>query len=152
MAPLKWFDDVIVGDTAVVSRTITEADAALYIAATGDFGPVHVDGEYARGTRFGERIAPGIMVGAMATFILTSELLGPLGVSIEDTFRFKGPVRYGDTITVEVRIARKVEETRIVEWTATGTNQKGEVVLEVQALAKFPRRRPAEASSPDRAA
>jgi 3-hydroxybutyryl-CoA dehydratase len=107
MDKLKWFDDVAVGDTVTLARTITEADAALYIAATGDFGPVHVDAEHARGTRFGERIAPGIMIGAMATSVLTSELLGPLGVSIEDTFRFKGPVRYGDTITLDVRIARK---------------------------------------------
>ena len=53
----KWFDDVAVGDTVTLARTITEADAALYIAATGDFGPVHVDAEHARGTRFGERIA-----------------------------------------------------------------------------------------------
>lgn len=140
MAPLKWFDEVAVGDAATITRTITEADAAMYIAATGDFGPVHVDAEYARGTRFGERIAPGIMIAGIATSVLTSELLGPLGVSIEDTFRFKGPVRYGDTIRVEVRVSRKVEETRVVEWTATGTNQDGQVVLEIQALAKFPRR------------
>jgi 3-hydroxybutyryl-CoA dehydratase len=136
----KWFDDVRVGDAVTLARTITEADGALYIAATGDFGPIHVDAEHARGTRFGERIAPGIMIGAMATSVLTSELLGPLGVSIEDTFRFRGPVRYGDTITLDVRIARKFDEKRVVEWTATAVNQRGETVLEVQALAKFPRR------------
>ncbi len=147
MDNVKWFDDVAVGDTVTVTRTITEADAALYIAATGDFGPVHVDAEYAGTTRFGERIAPGIMVGAMATSVLTSQLLGPLGVSIEDTFRFRGPVRYGDTISVEVRISGKIDEKRVVEWTATGMNQRGETVLEVQAIAKFPRR-PPEVSTP----
>jgi len=149
MEAVKWFDDVAVGDVVTLARTITEADAALYIAATGDFGPVHVDAEHARKTRFGERIAPGIMIGAMATSVLTSQLLGPLGVSIEDTFRFKGPVRYGDTITLEVRISRKLEEKRVVEWTATGTNQHGETVLEIQAIAKFPRRPPEDARPPD---
>jgi 3-hydroxybutyryl-CoA dehydratase len=148
MSALKWFDQVVVGDSAIVSKTITEADGALYIAATGDFGPVHVNDEYARTTRFGERIAPGIMIAGLATSVLTGQLLGPLGVSIEDTFRFKGPVRYGDTVTVEVRVARKIEETRVVEWTATGTNQHGEVVLEIQAIAKFPRRRPPDSPQP----
>ena len=104
---VKQFDDLAVGDRVAISKTITEADGALYIAATGDFGPVHIDDGYAATTRFKQRIAPGIMVAGLATSVLTSHLVGILGVSIEDQFWFTGPVLYGDTVTFEVWIAAK---------------------------------------------
>src|SRR3546814_19109524 len=98
------FDSLKVGDRGSVSKMVTEADGALYIASTGDFGPVHIDDSYASKTRFGKRLAPGIMVAGLCTSVLTAELAGVLGVSIEDRFWFTGPVFYGDTITVEVWI------------------------------------------------
>jgi 3-hydroxybutyryl-CoA dehydratase len=142
---VKSFDEVQVGDRVDITKTITDADAALYSAATGDFGPVHFDDGYARNTRFGERIAPGIMVAGIATSVLTSRLVGVLGVSIEDRFWFTGPVRYGDTITVEVWIATKSAETRTVVWRASARNQDGAEVLGAEATLKFPRRKPAAA-------
>ena len=76
MYEIKPFDSLHVGDRVSVSKTITEADGALYIAATGDFGPVHIDDGYASTTRFGRRLAPGIMVAGLCTSVLTSELVG----------------------------------------------------------------------------
>ena len=110
------FSALSVGDRASVSKTVTEADGALYIAATGDFGPVHIDERYAQATRFGRRLAPGIMVAGLCTSVLTAELAGVLGVSIEDRFWFTGPVFYGDTITIAVWIAEKDEATRTLTW------------------------------------
>ena len=144
---VKGFDHLRVGDRVSVTKTITSADAALYAAATGDFGPVHFDDTYAQRTRFGERIAPGIMVGGIATSVLTSELVGVLGVSIEDRFRFTGAVRYGDTITIDVWIAALDPEQQTVLWQASARNQKGEEVLQIEATVKFPRKRPAAGPS-----
>lgn len=139
----KSFDDLATGERVALSKTITEADGALYIAATGDFGPVHVDEVYAGATRFGRRLAPGIMVAGLCTSILTSELVGTIGVSIEDRFWFTGPVFYGDTLTFEVWIAEKREEDRTILWRASARNETDLEVLKAEAILKFPRRRPA---------
>jgi len=136
----KPFDDLHAGEKVTLSKTITEADGALYIAATGDFGPVHVDAVYAGATRFGKRLAPGIMVAGLCTSILTSELVGTIGVSIEDRFWFTGPVFYGDTITFDVWIAEKREQDRTILWQASARNTDGLEVLKAQATLKFPRK------------
>ncbi|MBK4217895.1 acyl dehydratase [Paracoccus caeni] len=139
------FEDLSVGDRVVLAKTVTEADGALYIAATGDFGPVHVDEAYAAATRFGQRLAPGIMVAGICTSILTAELVGTIGVSIEDRFWFTGPVFYGDTISFSVWIAEKIEENRTIIWEASAANEQGTEVLKARATLKFPRRKPAAA-------
>ena len=135
------FAALSVGDRVQVSKTVTEADGALYIAATGDFGPVHVDEGYAAGTRFGRRLAPGIMVAGLCTSVLTAELAGVLGVSIEDRFWFTGPVFYGDTITIDVWVAEKDEATRTLVWEASACNEAGLEVLKARATLKYPRPR-----------
>lgn len=136
------FDSLAVGDRAHMRRTVTEADGALYIAATGDFGPVHVDEAYAAGTRFGRRLAPGIMVAGLCTSVLTAELAGTLGLSIEDRFWFTGPVFYGDTLDVEVWIAERDAATRTLVWEASVRNTDGLEVLKARATLKYPRPRP----------
>ena len=133
------FSELQVGDGVSVSKTVTEADGALYIAATGDFGPVHIDESYAEKTRFNRRLAPGIMVAGLCTSVLTAELAGVLGVSIEDRFWFTGPVFYGDTVTIEVWIAERDDETRTLVWEAAAKNEQGIEVLKARATLKYPR-------------
>jgi len=140
---LKPFDSLSAGDRAVMTKTVTEADGALYIAATGDFGPVHVDEGYAACTRFGRRLAPGIMVAGLLTSVLTAELAGTIGVSIEDRFWFTGPVFYGDTLTIEVWIAESHPDTRTIVWEGSCRNEEGLEVLKARATLKYPRPKPA---------
>jgi 3-hydroxybutyryl-CoA dehydratase len=142
---VKQFDELAVGDRVAISKTITEADGALYIAATGDFGPVHIDDGYAASTRFGRRLAPGIMVAGLATSVLTSHLVGILGVSIEDQFWFTGPVFYGDTVTFEIWISGKDADKRVLHWEGLAHKQDGVEVLKARATLKFPRPKPAPA-------
>lgn len=106
---------------------------------------MHVDEVYAGATRFGKRLAPGIMVAGLCTSVLTSELVGTIGVSIEDRFWFTGPVFYGDTITFDVWIAEKREENRTIIWQASARNTDGLEVLKAEATLKFPRKKPAAA-------
>lgn len=148
MYDVKPFDSLAVGDRVSVSKTVTEADGALYIAATGDFGPVHIDDGYAASTRFGRRLAPGIMVAGLCTSVLTAELAGVLGVSIEDRFWFTGPVFYGDTITIDVWIAERHPETRTLVWEASARNTAGLEVLKARATLKYPRPKAAAPSNP----
>ena len=142
MYDIKPFDTLHVGDEVSICKTITEADGALYEAATGDFGPVHIDEGYASKTRFGQRLAPGILVAGICTSVLTAELVGTLGVSIEDRFWFTGPVFYGDTLRFRVWIAEMNAETRTAVWQASATNDDGKEVLKAEATLKFPRVKP----------
>lgn len=135
----KTFQEINVGDRVKLRKTITEADQAMYSAAIGGFGPVHIDDGYAKTTRFGERIASGVMVAGMCTSILTSHLVGVVPVSIEDKFRFVGAIRFGDTITIEVWVTAKSKEERTLDWRAMAYNQDGVEVLIAEAKMKFPK-------------
>lgn len=140
MYKIKSWDEIHPGDSVELTRTITRADQILYGAAAGDFGPVHFDDEYARKTRFGRPIASGIMLTGLFTSILTSHLVGIVPVSIEDTFRFTGPVFFGDTILFRVSVEDKDAETRIIRWVGSALNESKVEVMAASALMKYPRR------------
>lgn len=101
------------------SRKITDSDVASFAELSGDFNPIHVDDEFAAQTQFGERIAHGALVIAIATGLRQQEgrlrgtLKAWLGVS---DWRFQAPVRIGDTIHVE----NEVSERRPTRDPATG--------------------------------
>jgi len=103
---------VEVGETAEVSKTLTETDLALFSAISGDFDPIHVDEAYARTTPFGRRIAHGIL--SMALLSTVSAIIsrrarerGSRGTSVSlgyDRIRFLKPVFVGDTLTARYTI------------------------------------------------
>jgi len=119
----------------------------MYVGATGDFSPIHVDERYSRTTKFGHRIAPGIMVAGMITAVLGNDLVGCEPISVADEFQFKAPVYYGDTITAEMRIVEKIPEKRVLKLEATCTNQDNVLVLTAKAVMVFPKPAPAEDTS-----
>ncbi len=104
---------VEIGETAEFSKTLTEADLALFCAISGDFDPIHVDEAYARTTRFGRRIAHGIL--SMALLSTVSAMIsrrarerGSRDTSVSlgyDRIRFLKPVFVGDTLTARYTIA-----------------------------------------------
>lgn len=144
----KYFENVELGEERTVgdARTITEADVVNYAGVSGDFGAIHVSEEAARETSFGERIAPGNLIHAIAE---------PIGIdwTVEafsyghDNIRFVNPVFIADTITVHTEVV-EVEDYddefgRVVNK-YTVTNQRGKTVL-VDELILLVKRRSAEA-------
>ena len=130
------FADVKVGDTASFSKTVTEADIVNFAGVTGDFNPVHVDAEYAGASMFGERIAHGMLAAGYISAVLGMQLPGPNTIYLGQTLQFKLPVKIGDTVTATVTVAEKREEKRILKLDTTVTNQRGEVVVTGEAVAK----------------
>ena len=129
----KRLSDIRVGQKASFSKTITEADVVLYAGLTGDFNRIHVDAEYARTTRFGERIAHGLLVAGLVQPAL-SEITTPGGVSLHYEFDMRAPVRLGDTITAEAEVVHIRKDKPIVTLATRCVNQRGEVVIEGKAL------------------
>jgi 3-hydroxybutyryl-CoA dehydratase len=95
-----------VGEKAAFTRTLTEADVALFIGATWDIGPVHTDDSFAAQTRFGRRIVPGLLTASLLTH------LGGLWafLATEMSFEFLGPVFIGDTVTAESEVVEVSEK------------------------------------------
>lgn len=104
----KTFAAIEVGDRFRWSRTLTEGDVALFVGVTGDCNPFHTDDEFARLTKFGRRIVPGLLTASLATHI--GGLLAFLASEMH--FRYHQPVFIGETVTCEVEIKEKIQEGR----------------------------------------
>ncbi|HEU5264506.1 MAG TPA: MaoC/PaaZ C-terminal domain-containing protein [Gaiellaceae bacterium] len=147
MAPL-YFEDVEVGFRfETPSRTVTEADLVAFAGVSGDFNPLHTDAAFAAGTIYRERIAHGALVLSFATGLrqrvglFDGTLLGLLEIR---SWRFKAPVRIGDTIRVrnevtELRRASKPDRGVMVQRVEV-VNQGDEVVNDGEFVMLLKRR------------
>ena len=137
------FEDLIPGVMAEMSRTITDSDVTLYAGITGDFNPVHVDAVAAARSRFGGRIAHGMLSAGLVSAVLGMKLPGPGSIYLSQSLKFTRPVRIGDTVTAQVSVAVVNTEKRRVTLTTICRNQDGETVLEGEALVLVPMDAPA---------
>ena len=93
-----------VGEEATLTRTISDTDIKTFSRISGDENPVHLDDEYARGTRFGGRIAHGVLVAGMISAVLGTQLPGPGAIYLSQELHFRAPVYPGDTVTAHVKV------------------------------------------------
>lgn len=133
------YDDISVGDSAEVSKTISESDVYLFAGITGDMNPAHTNEEWARRTVFERRIVHGMLVCGLISNVLGNQLPGNGTIYMSQSVKFLAPVFFGDTITARVEVTEKKEKKRVVLRT-TCTNQKGETVIEGEALVSPPRK------------
>ena len=132
-------DSLEVGMRATNARTVTEADVVLFAGVTGDMNPVHLDEETARASRFGGRIAHGMLTAGHVSAVLGMKLPGPGAIYVEQTLRFTHPVRIGDTVEAAVEIIDIDRKRRRVRLRTTCTNQDDVAVLEGEALVLIPK-------------
>jgi 3-hydroxybutyryl-CoA dehydratase len=95
---------VSVGDRAERSVVVDDERLEQFAAATGDRNPIHFDDAYAAQTRFGGRIAHGLLVGGIISALLANDLPGPGTVYLSQELRFRAPVRPGDGVRCEVEV------------------------------------------------
>jgi 3-hydroxybutyryl-CoA dehydratase len=129
------------GDTAEMSKTVTEEDIVLFAKVTGDYNPVHVSREFAEKTRFGERIAHGMLSAGLISAVIGMKLPGPGCLYLSQTLNFRGPVKIGDEITARVEVAEVISEKRLRLKTEC-LNQRSETVLDGEAIIVPPRPSP----------
>ena len=126
-----------VGLSADFSKTVTEYDIYGFAGITGDFNPLHVNGEKAKEMLFGKRIAHGMLTASFVSTVVAGQLPGPGTIYLEQEARFLKPVFIGDTITARVEIAELLEKGR-ARLKTTVVNQAGELVVDGRALVKLP--------------
>ena len=125
------------GDSATMSKTVTDSDVVLFAALSGDINPVHLDEEYASKTRFGRRIAHGMLVAGMVSAVLGTKIPGNGAIYAGQTIRFTRPVYLGDTITVTATITAYDRDRGKMLLETVARNQDGEVVLSGEADVRY---------------
>jgi 3-hydroxybutyryl-CoA dehydratase len=132
----RWFEDFQIGERfGSPGRTLTDAHFLFFAGMTGDSHPIHYDDEYARHTRFGRRLAHGLLLTSLTA--LGASTLAPIlehsiVAFVEQMTRFRAPVFVGDTLKPDhevVGLERK-RSAGLLTLRVTLTNQRGEIVLE----------------------
>jgi 3-hydroxybutyryl-CoA dehydratase len=135
----KTIDELIVGQSAAFSKTISESDVYLFAGITGDFNPAHVNQPYAEKTFFKARIAHGMLVAGLLSAVMANQLPGPGSVYIHQGLDFKAPVYIGDTVTAQVEVLAIDPDAHRVEIKTTCINQNGDTVVDGQAMISPPK-------------
>jgi acyl dehydratase len=137
----RTFAEIAVGDTAALSRAVTNDDVLAYAALSGDLNPIHVDAEFARANLFHKVVAHGNFAVMLISALIGTRLPGPGTVFLSQTTNFRRPVEPGDTLTVSVTVREKAEAGRRVVLDCLIVNQSGETVLDGVAEVAAPRRK-----------
>ncbi len=125
----RTFDEIQVGDSATLVRTLRPQDIQLFAIMSGDVNPAHVDPEYAKSGMFREVIAHGMWGGALISTVLGTQFPGPGTIYIDQTLHFSRPVGLGDTITVTLTATRKFDHNHHILFDCVCTNQDGQKVI-----------------------
>ncbi len=134
----RTFDEINIGETASLTRTLTAADIELFAVISGDVNPAHVDAEYASNDKFHKVIAHGMWGAALISTVLGTELPGPGTIYLNQSLSFRRPVTIGDTVIVTAKVVEKSEKGHCVTLDCTVTNQHGEIVIAGRAEVSAP--------------
>ena len=131
------FDDLELGQCASLMRTVMESDIIGFAQVSGDHNPIHLSDDYAASTKFGQRIAHGMLTASLISAVIGTQMPGPGAVYLSQTLRFLGPVKIGDVVTAMVEVAEKIEKGRRVRLDCRCVVD-GRSVLEGEAWVSVP--------------
>jgi 3-hydroxybutyryl-CoA dehydratase len=134
-----YLEDLQVGQSAMFGKTVTEADIVAFAGVSGDTNPIHLHDGFARGTRFGQRIAHGMLTAGFISTVIGTKLPGPGSVYISQTLSFMAPVLIGETITAVATITAIDDRRRRVTLKTQCLNGE-KVVVDGEAVILVPRR------------
>ena len=124
------FAELKVGQSAERTKLMTESLVNAYAELTGDFSPVHIDEAAAAKTRFGTRIAHGMLSVSFLSAVIGMDLPGPGTIWVAQALKFKQAVKLGDTITWRVEVLELFPEKKRATLSTVCRNQRGETVIE----------------------
>ena len=121
--------NIKIGDTFTKERLVTDELVRAFAEVSGDYNPIHLDEEFAKTTRFGRRIAHGMLSGAFISAVLGYEFGERKIVYLSQTLKFTAPVFIGDTVTTTATVTNIREDKQIVTMETVCTKQDGEIVV-----------------------
>ncbi len=126
--------NIKVGDVATMTKTISDENIHAFADIIGDHNSVHLDDEFAKRTRFGRRIAHGMLSGALISAVIGEHLPGRGAVYLSQTFKFVAPVYPGDTITARVTVVKIRADKNILTLETVCAKENGETVVTGEAV------------------
>ena len=132
-----FFEDLSVGMTERLAKTVASSDVVGFAEVTGDRNPIHLSEHFAAKTPFGTRIAHGLYTASLISAVLGTRLPGPGAIYISQTLNFRAPVRIGDQVEVTVTVAELMPERQRARLACT-CKVGDEIVLDGEALVKVP--------------
>ena len=126
-----------IGDTATRTKTITDEDVRAFAAVSGDKNPIHLDEDFAANTRFGKRIAHGMLSASLISAVLANDLPGQGSIYLGQTLQFVAPVFVGDEVTARVTATVVREDKPIATFETVCVNQRNEVVIKGEATVHY---------------
>jgi Acyl dehydratase len=134
---MLFFEDLTVGMTETLRKTVNSDDVVGFAAVTGDRNPIHLSEHFAAKTPFGTRIAHGLYTASLISAVLGTRLPGPGAVYISQTLNFRAPVKIGDTVEVVVTVTELVPAKFRARLTCA-CSVANETVLDGEAWVKVP--------------
>ncbi len=126
----RTFDEIEIGESASLERTLSWRDVELFAVMSGDINPAHIDEKYARSDRFHGIVAHGMWGASLISTLLGTRLPGPGTIYLEQTLCFRHPITIGDAIGVSVTVASKDQAGHRVVVDCRCVNQRGETVID----------------------
>ncbi|MBK7846219.1 MAG: bifunctional enoyl-CoA hydratase/phosphate acetyltransferase [Zoogloea sp.] len=126
----RTFDEIAVGDSALLVRTLRPEDIHLFAVMSGDVNPTHVDPEFARSSQFREVVGHSMWGSVLISSILGTEFPGPGTVYVGQTLKFWRPITIGDTLTVTITCTQRFEHNHHLLLDCQCVNQDGLKVID----------------------
>ena len=123
------YDEIQIGQRAQYTKIVDERDLWLFAAVSGDLNPMHLDADFAATTPFKERIAHGMLTGAMISAAIAMKLPGPGTIYLGQSLKFRLPVKIGDAICVQLEVTQKQDKRRHITLDCKAYNQDKKLVV-----------------------
>lgn len=125
--------EVDVGYTASITQKVTDEMVRQFAQLSGDHNPIHLDDEFAAKSRFGRRIAHGMLVGAFISRALVDGI-GKAGIYLSQNMKFVNPVFIDDTVTITIKILEIRPRSRVATVETNAIKENGDVVVKGEAV------------------
>lgn len=135
----RCFEDLEIGMTASMERTVSGGDVDQFANVSGDHNPLHLDPAYARQTIFGGCIAHGMLTASYISAVFAMKLPGPGAIYVSQSLNFRGPVRVGDVVTTTVTVTELYPSKQRALFDCECTSG-GKKVLTGEAILMLPAR------------
>ena len=129
-------EDFYIGQTASLKRVFFWDEVKAFAELSLDTNPIHLDEQYANGTRFGKRLVHGFLVGSLISAVFGTILPGKGAIYMHQEMNFKKPVFHGQEITATVVITMINRDKAILYFDTTCTNRDGDIVIDGKAIIK----------------
>jgi len=128
--------EVEAGSRATNSMLVDESTVSAFSKLSKDENPVHLDEAYAARTRFGRRVAHGMLSAALVSAVIGNKLPGPGTIYLSQTLNFRAPVYIGDTITAMVTVAEVLGNNRF-RLSTTVVRDDRQIILDGEAVVLY---------------